>query len=238
MKNSFILVLILSVFIASSSYAQNKKRSKKIELSGFITDSLDNPIPNVNVFVDGKQAEVSSNEDGQFRLKLKPKTQSISVFSLVNGFEKKEYHGEAELTFILSGDNSVHQHPLNVVEEPTRDEIINVGYSLERKRNNSYSIGSVDKKVIDRAAEYSSIYAMIKGQVIGVSVNGSTIRIRGSKDPLLIVDGFIVDNLFNIAPSSVKSISVLKGPSTAIYGVRGAHGVLLIELKSAGDYDY
>lgn len=235
MKHSLILVLALSVFMASSSYAQNKKRSKKIELSGFITDSLDNPIPNVKVFVDGKEATVTSNEDGQFRLKLRPKTQSISVFSLVNGFEKKEYHGEAELTFILSADNSVHQHPLNVVEEPTHDEIINVGYSLERKRNNSYSIGSVDKKVLDRAAEYSSIYAMIKGEVIGVHVNGSTITIRGGTDPLLVVDGFIVENLFNIAPSSVKSISVLKGPSAAIYGNRGAHGVLVITLRNGND---
>ena len=77
---------------------------------------------------------------------------------------------------------------------------------------------------------------MIRGKVPGVSVVGNSIVIRGvnsvnaSSDPLLIVDGVTVSSIDNISPSMVKSISVLKGPDAAIYGSRGANGVLLITL--------
>jgi len=82
---------------------------------------------------------------------------------------------------------------------------------------------------------------MIKGQIPGVDVSGSSIRIQGansfmgSTEPLLVVDGMTVQSIEDISPREVKSIEVLKGSSAAIYGSRGANGVILITLKGAKD---
>ena len=81
---------------------------------------------------------------------------------------------------------------------------------------------------------------MIKGQVPSVEVSGKSIRIQGfsslgSTEPLFVVDGIVSSSIDDIPPSQVKSIEVLKGSSAAIYGSRGANGVILIRLISASD---
>jgi TonB-dependent SusC/RagA subfamily outer membrane receptor len=79
---------------------------------------------------------------------------------------------------------------------------------------------------------------MIKGEVPGVQVNGTSITIRGtgsimsSTEPLFIVDGIAVNQISDISPVEVKSIEVLKGASASIYGSRGANGVILIRRHS------
>jgi TonB-dependent SusC/RagA subfamily outer membrane receptor len=78
---------------------------------------------------------------------------------------------------------------------------------------------------------------MIKGRIPGVSVTGNTIMIQGpisfttSSTPLFVVDGTVVSSIDNISPIEVSSIDILKGPAAAIYGSRGANGVILIKLK-------
>ena len=78
---------------------------------------------------------------------------------------------------------------------------------------------------------------MIVGEVPGVIVSGTSIRIRGassinaSSEPLFIVDGAPTSSIGHISPRDVKSIDILKGSSAAIYGVRGANGVIVIKLK-------
>ena len=73
-----------------------------------------------------------------------------------------------------------------------------------------------------------------------VQVNGNKIVIRGvnsinSTDPLFVVDGIVVSSIDDISPSMVKSIEILKGSETSIYGSRGANGVILITLVQAGN---
>jgi TonB-dependent SusC/RagA subfamily outer membrane receptor len=82
---------------------------------------------------------------------------------------------------------------------------------------------------------------MIRGEVPGVQVSGTSIRIQGasslmlSTEPLFVVDGMVVNSIGDIQPFTVKSIEILKGSSAAIYGSRGANGVILINLVGAGD---
>jgi len=81
---------------------------------------------------------------------------------------------------------------------------------------------------------------MIAGEVPGVQVKGNLIRIEGissNKDttPLFVLDGVIVDKIDDINPSQVKSIEILKGASSSIYGSRGANGVILITTIRGGD---
>ena len=240
MKRSVILVLLLSIFIASSCYSQNNKKRKKIEFLGLVTDSLNSPISNADIYVDGKKIMATSNAEGRFRLKLKPKVKSVAVFKLMNGYAELEYQGEKEVIFVLSVDNSVKQDPLNMSEKPTVD-LVDVGYETAPKRNLTSGVGEIKKDVLENASKYSTIYDMIRGEIPGVAVYGNTIKIRGTSTvngnsaPLLIVDGSPVESINNISPNIVKSISVLKGPSAAIYGSRGANGVVLIRLITASD---
>jgi TonB-dependent SusC/RagA subfamily outer membrane receptor len=88
---------------------------------------------------------------------------------------------------------------------------------------------------------YQDIYDMIRGRVAGVEVSGRSIRIRGtnslnvSTEPLFVVDGVIVREIDDIAPETVKSIEVLKGPDASVYGVRGSNGVIVITRKKGMD---
>jgi len=88
---------------------------------------------------------------------------------------------------------------------------------------------------------YQDIYDMIRGKVAGVEVSGRSIKIRGtnslnvSTEPLFVVDGVIVREIDDIAPETVRSIEVLKGPDASVYGARGSNGVILITRKKGMD---
>lgn len=119
-------------------------------------------------------------------------------------------------------------------------EAVNVGYgSLERKEV-STSVTKIDSKDVGEAA-YANIFEYMEGRVPGLIISWSgstaTINIRGansfygSTEPLFVVDGSVVDRIDDINPREVKSIEVLKDGGAAIYGSRGANGVILITLK-------
>jgi TonB-dependent SusC/RagA subfamily outer membrane receptor len=88
---------------------------------------------------------------------------------------------------------------------------------------------------------YQDIYDMIRGRVAGVEVSGKSIKIRGtnslniSTEPLFVVDGVITREIDDIAPETVKSIEVLKGPDASVYGARGSNGVIVITRKTGKD---
>lgn len=240
MKYKLTILLLISLFIVNSSYAQKKKQSKKVILKALVVDIKDNPIQNVSIFIDGKKSSVTSGVDGRFQLKVKRTVKNITVFSLFNGAAELEFQGQERITFVLAEGNIVQQDPLN---EAIKDEsdLINVGYGVAHKRNLTTSVGEVNKERLKNAFHYINIYDMIKGEVAGVVVNGSSITIRGmsslnlSNEPLFVVDGSPTINISHISPNDVKSISVLKGASASIYGSRGANGVIVIVLKKARD---
>ena len=115
------------------------------------------------------------------------------------------------------------------------EEDVNLGYQKVKKKDSTSATGSVK---VDRASGYNNIYDYLKGRVAGVEVNGTTIRIRGERsilgnnDPLILVDGMVTDDISNITPDEVERIDVLKdAASTAMYGSRGANGVILITTR-------
>ena len=107
-------------------------------------------------------------------------------------------------------------------------------------------MGSSDVKLQytdDEFDSYSNIFEYLQGRIPGLEVNGDKILIRGASsiygdnEPLYIVDSVPVDDISHIAPINIKSVEVLKdAASAAVYGARGANGVILITLKKAGDY--
>jgi TonB-dependent SusC/RagA subfamily outer membrane receptor len=240
MKYIFRIIIVLIALQVSSSYAQGKKSKKKQLFTGLVIDQQKNPIKNASVFIDGRKARVMSDEEGLFHLKLRPDVKTITVFTLYNGVAEANYKGEKNMSFVLKTSGHITQDPLNKPKEEESD-LVNVGYGKAKKRNISSSVGEVRDDRIKNERHYTTIFDMIKGEVPGVIVSGTSITIRGksslmlSNEPLFVVNGSPTSNIADISPVDVKSISVLKGASASIYGSRGANGVIVIELRSGND---
>jgi len=117
------------------------------------------------------------------------------------------------------------------------EDPVNVGYSTVDRKNLTTSVSVVKSE--DDPTPYRNIYEMIQGKCAGVDVDGNKVTIRGvnsinsSTDPLFVVDGVPqTGGVGWVSPNDVQSITVLKdAASCAIYGSRGANGVILIDLK-------
>jgi len=194
-------------------------------VSGKVTDSSGVPIPGASVVVKGTTTGVTTDNDGNFSLTL-PADAKTLVFSFI-GMRTQEIN-IANKTLI----NLVMQE-----EAIGLDEIVTIGYGTIKKRDLTGSVGSISKKDIgDRTA--SSVGALIQGKVAGVDVSRDKIRVRGvtslnNTDPLVVIDGFQGVSMSSINTNDVESIEVLMdASSTAIYGARGANGVILITTKN------
>lgn len=142
-------------------------------------------------------------------------------------------------TVLLAAGCGTSRNAMKGASASGDEEYIDIGYGQIRKENSASAASTLD---IPQGSGYSNIYDYIKGRVAGVTVNGTTIRIRGersilgSNDPLFIVDGMEVYDIGFLSPDMVESITVLKdAATTAIYGARGANGVLIIRTRTHND---
>ena len=191
------------------------------------------PLPGVNVVIKGTNTGTSTDFDGNFSIE---KSSSGCInFSFV-GFKAQEASLETILLFSISLEE----------EASFLDEIIVTGYGTQTRREVTASIVRVDSETIERVAAGSSVDAIkVKSLVLilqqqVVTRSESQVRIRGrrslsaSNDPLYVVDGIPVTSsvdggtIFDIAPLDIESMEILKdAAATAIYGSRGANGVLI-----------
>jgi len=229
-KISFVILLLLGLFVNSTSIAQTKPNT----VSGLVKDDAGLPIPGANIVEKGTKNSTSSDMDGKFTIRVAgPKSEL--VFSFI-GFE--------------TATQTVGQRKtLNVVLKNAAsklDEVVVVGYGTSRKSDLTGSISSVSGADLKKVP-IANVAETLTGRVAGVQVTSSEgspdsevkIRIRGGgsltqdASPLIIVDGFPVNSMNDISPSDVDNITVLKdASSTAIYGSRGANGVIIITTKS------
>lgn len=215
------LVVVLCLLDFSVLSAQEKlesqKNRKKIPVSGYVRDNSGNPIQGVSIFLDGKKSSIITNSKGYYRIKVKSDVETISAFSLFIGIHEINFTGQERIDFVLGNKQGKELKKENVDEMGTPVSAVNMDKANKTR--------------------YSNIYQMIKGEVPGVTVSGTTVTIRSSTsltqstEPLFVLDGVMVDNIGDIPPEIVKSIEILKGPATAIYGSRGANGVILIKTK-------
>ncbi|HYW35964.1 MAG TPA: TonB-dependent receptor plug domain-containing protein [Balneolaceae bacterium] len=142
---------------------------------------------------------------------------------------------------------SIKTQPVSSTDFKKRiEKLVNTGYALENIQNVTSAISKVNTRQLQTGA-YGNIFDFLQGRVAGLTVTpdpassaGYTMRIRGinslkaSSVPLIVVDGTPLNGLDELAglnPYDVKSISVIKDGSAAIYGVRGSNGVILITTK-------
>ncbi|HKJ43468.1 MAG TPA: TonB-dependent receptor [Sunxiuqinia sp.] len=223
------LVLGLFLMVSSGAYAQN------ITVKGTVTDAQTNePIPGVNVVVKGTTSGTVTNVDGVYNLSVP--SDGVLVFSFI-GYSPKEFpvKGKTKLNVSLKTDTK------------QLDEVVAIGYGTAKKRDLTGSVSSVQGKTLSQIPVTSAAQALT-GRLAGVQIttaDGSPdaqmiIRVRGGgsvtgdNSPLYIVDGFPVSSISDVASTDIESIDVLKdAASTAIYGSRGANGVVIITTKSA-----
>lgn len=223
------LLAMLVISCASDLFAQNK-----VTVSGIVVDSHKEPIIGASIISKSDpKIGATTDVDGKFTLQL-PSANAILVFSYI-GMNKKEVQlkGQRTLTVQMEDNNKV------------LEEVVIVGYGQQKKASVVGAITQTTGKVLERAGGISDIGAALTGNLPGVVTMASSgmpgqeepqIVIRSSSSwnnnsPLVLVDG-IERPMSSVDISSVETISVLKDASaTAIYGVKGANGVILITTK-------
>lgn len=207
---------------------------KDIQLRGRVVDENGEGLPGVSILVKGTQRGTSTDESGNFALSV-PEKETVLIFSFV-GFSSREVTvgNQTEILVELQSDKKV------------LEEIVVVGYGVQKKQDLTGAVGSVKGEEIASRRSVQLSQAL-QGSMAGVTVTrggnapgaGATIRIRGitsigSSDPLVIVDGVPVNSMNDVNPNDVEEISVLKDAASAsIYGSRAAAGVVLITTKRA-----
>lgn len=241
-----ILVIVSMATVTAGNFSEKTKRTapvqvtkaaeqQKKEITGSVKDSQGLPLPGVTVAVKGTTTGTTTNASGQFKLSV-PADAKALVFSFV-GMETKE--------ILLKGQSRIDA----VMEETTLnlDDVVVIGYGSVKKPDLTGSVGVVSVKDMEKAP-VSSFADALSGRVAGVQVTTSdgqpgsepSIIIRGagsltqSTSPLYVIDGFPVENIdpATLNPEEIETMTILKdASSTAIYGSRGANGVILIQTK-------
>jgi TonB-dependent starch-binding outer membrane protein SusC len=229
MKRSSCLLLILLV-LSSFVYGQKKVITGKV-----LNQSSGEPLEGVNILADKQKGGVTTKADGTYSISVEPAS-SVLIFSYV-GFTSKSIPIEKKTVI----DVSLAPLPANM------DEVVVIGYGAQKK---SHLTGAVSKYKNDKLDEspVSRLDQALQGKIAGVQIQNLTsesgadprIRVRGvssinaGANPLVVVDGHPVpDGLAFVNMADVESVEVLKdAASAAIYGSRGASGVIIITTKS------
>lgn len=214
---------------------RNKAESlADISVTGKVVDEKGEELIGVSVKVKGTTRGASTDVTGSFKLTA-PENATL-IFTYV-GYQTMEVplQGRKTLRVVLKGSNS------------QLDEVVVIGYGTVKKKDLTGPVSSVSANVI-AAAPVSSALEAVSGRLPGVQITtteGSpdaemVVRVRGggsitgNNAPLYIVDGFPVNSISDIAPSDIETIDVLKDASSAaIYGSRGANGVVLVTTKNS-----
>ncbi len=223
------LVLVLLLFSITASYAQERT------ITGTVTAAADGlPLPGVNVIVKGTTRGTQTDFDGKYSIRAS--ATDILVFSFVS-MKTVELPVGSTSTLDLAMDEDVE----------SLDEVVVTGYTTTTKTKSSVSSVRVSSETIENRPNASFVQTLT-GQVPGLNITTSTgqpggnslvnlrgaASINGNTEPLFIIDGAPVDedNFRSLNPQDIASIDVLKDAgATAIYGNRGANGVIVIKTR-------
>lgn len=231
MKVKAIFLIVLSVLSISSLMAQ--KKNAKILITGTVVDASLRPVSNAIVMIDGVNTSSMTDANGNYKIKVNQNAKTIGIVSFANGMKEEAIDGRTEIN-ISYGKSS--QQLEGDMTAPAGEQGVNTGYNVQKRSDASTPVKTIDG-TDKKYASYSSVYEMISRENSGVRVSGTSIIIQESKDffgevpALLIVDGVPVGDFSGISPSTVESITVLKGSSAAIYGTRGYGGVVVVTTK-------
>jgi TonB-linked SusC/RagA family outer membrane protein len=220
-----VLLIVPLLFFSLWSFGQSTL------IKGTVKDVTGAPVPGATIVLKGTTQGTISDQDGGYAFKEAP-ANGVLVFSFV---------GMLPQEIAISGRSVI-----DVILQPEisdLDEVVVVGYGTQRKEAVTGSVASIKGDEM-RSVASSNITQALQGRISGVQMDQTNtkpgasmqIRIRGtrslnaSNDPLVVLDGIpFAGNISDIDPNTIKSIDILKDASaTAIYGSRGANGVIMI----------
>lgn len=230
MKNLTYKISLMILGLFAAAFAADAQ-----EIKGVVSDMNGEPLIGVSVYVDGTTLGVATGIDGDYVINVPDAKGKTLVFSMIGLAEKK----------VVIGNNTTIDV---VLEEDANflDETVVIGYATVKRRDLMGSVTSVGNEALTQVP-VASVGEALAGKMAGVQVTTTEgdpdaeikIRVRGGgsitqdASPLYIVDGFPVESISDIPASDIQSIDVLKDAfSTAIYGSRGANGVVLVTTKS------
>ncbi len=224
-------ILLLFFLCLSTVYVANAQSQ---QVTGKVAQASGEPLAGATVAEKGGTAKSLTKDDGSFSINVS-KPNALLIVSFV-GYVSQEVR--ANNTYISS-----------IVMQPaanSMDEVVVIGYGTQKRKDLTGAVSSVSGKDL-AAIPVANAAQALQGKMPGVNVTAQdgrpdasiSIRVRGggsisqSNEPLYIVDGFPVSAINDIPPNQIESIDVLKdAASTAIYGARGANGVIIITTKS------
>lgn len=241
MVKTFCLVLSIAIALPNLGYANDSKTTLPSEeiakpITGTVTDESGDPLVGVSVSVKGKSVGTITSSNGSFTLEAEEG--DVLVFSYY-GFTNSEVviSNQANLSVLMSQDIN------------TLDEVVVIGYGTQKKSHLTGSISKVTNDKLDQIP-IGRVDDALVGQVAGVNIQATNpaageapaIRVRGQgsisfeSNPLIVLDGIAVgtdaDFLASLDMNDVESVEVLKdAASSAIYGSRGANGIIMITTK-------
>ncbi|MEM9831327.1 MAG: TonB-dependent receptor [Bacteroidota bacterium] len=224
-RKSCISGLVLALLSVQLSYAQQM-------VSGQIIDDTGEAIPGANILIQGTSTGTVADVEGNYRISASP--DDVLVFSFV-GFltETVQVGTQTEINMTLLPDIQ------------SLEEVVVIGYGTQKKSDLTGSVARVSPETYENQP-IARVEDALQGRASGVTVaraNGSPggqvkVRIRGvnsitgNNDPLVVIDGILGGDLSTINPNDIQSMDILKDASaTAIYGVRGSNGVIIITTK-------
>lgn len=227
-----IFAALLLLVGAAAAQAQN---TAQVTVSGTVVDTDGLPMIGATVMVEHTKNGTVTDAKGQYTLKVKP-SDVVSVLYVGYVTESAKVGTSSVLNFILKEDRNM------------LDDVVVIGYGAARKSDLTGSVANVQMQDIKAAPAYSVDNAL-QGRIAGADIMSTsgepgattTIRIRGtrsitaSNEPLIVVDGIMdaIHDLNDLNSDDIASISVLKdASSTAIYGSRGANGVIIVTTKA------
>ncbi len=191
-------------------------------------------LPGVNILVKGTNMGTVTDIDGQYKIQVGDESDTLVFSSIGYLTEEVPVRGRSTINLTLAPDIQSLQ------------EVVVVGYGSQEKKNLTNAVATIDSKDFQKGA-FNSPMQMIQGKVPGVGISNvaaadpnrqAYISVRGSSSisagngPLIVIDGMPGGDLRNIAQQDIESITVLRdGASAAIYGSRGANGVILVTTK-------
>ena len=225
-RSKSIMTLVCLLLASASAFAQTKT------VTGTVTDAANEPLIGASVLVQGTSTGTITDMDGKYSISVTP--EDVLAFS---------YVGMTSQT-IKVGTQNVINVTLKEDSQVLAETVV-IGYGSAKKRDLTGSITNIKGEELANKPAMNPL-SSLQGKVAGVQIVNSgragsdpEIRIRGTNSingykPLYIVDGLFNDNINFLNPEDIESMEILKDPSSlAIFGVRGANGVIIITTKKA-----
>ena len=219
-------LMILMTLLYLTAYAQQR------QITGTVKDASGEPMIGVNLLIQGTTNGTITDLDGKFTLKDVTDKEILVVTYIGYQTQKIAVGARSNFQIVLTDDSKA------------LDEVVVVGYGVQKKSDLTGSVGSVNSDaIVSKGA--TSIAESLQGSVAGVDISqassragdGFNIQIRGKSSlaggsPLYVIDGVVSDNMDFLNPVDIEKVDVLKdASSTAIYGSRATNGVVIITTK-------